>query len=119
MEPLSGIIQIQATGEMPPAPPIQTTINETDLPKEFELEQNFPNPFNPSTTIEFSIPSAQFVTLKVYDLLGQEVATLVNGQQTAGTHRVQWNASSLSTGFYFYKMETGNFLQTRKLMLMK
>ena len=83
------------------------------------LEQNYPNPFNPGTTIEFSIPSAQFVMLKVYNLLGQEVVTLVNGLQTAGVHSVQWNASSFSTGFYFYRMETGKFSQTRKLMLMK
>jgi len=117
--PLSGIIQIVPTGDMPPAPPIQTTIGETDLPKEFALEQNYPNPFNPSTSIEFSLPNDVHVSLKVYDLLGQEVATLVNGLQTAGAHSVQWNASALPTGFYFYKIEAGKFTQTRKLMLMK
>ena len=99
---------------------IPLDVNETAaIPKIFRLYQNYPNPFNPGTTIEFSIPSAQFVMLKVYNLLGQEVVTLVNGLQTAGVHSVQWNASSLSTGFYFYKMETGKFSQTRKLMLMK
>ncbi|HEX9658062.1 MAG TPA: T9SS type A sorting domain-containing protein [Bacteroidota bacterium] len=96
-----------------------TSVGAGNVPTRYSLEQNYPNPFNPSTTIEFSIPAAQLVTLKVYNLLGQEVATLVNGQQTAGAHSVHWNASSLSTGFYFYKMETGNFSQTRKLMLMK
>lgn len=99
---------------------IPLDVNETAAsPNSFRLYQNYPNPFNPGTTIEFSIPSAQIVTLKVYNLLGQEVATLVNGLQTAGEHRIQWNAASLPTGFYFYKMERGNFSQTRKLMLMK
>ncbi len=96
-----------------------TSVGGGNVPTSYRLEQNYPNPFNPSTTIEFSIPSAQFVTLKVYNLLGQEVATLVNGLQTAGAHSVRWNASSLSTGFYFYKIEAGKFTQTRKLMLMK
>ena len=93
-------------------------------PTEFVLEQNYPNPFNPVTTIKYSIPAVGTrhgvsVKLKVYDILGNEVATLVNEQKTAGTYEVNFNASNLSSGVYFYKLQAGNFVQTKKLMLLR
>ena len=92
---------------------------------EFNLSQSYPNPFNPSTTINYSIPSSsEFnsvkpTTLKIYDLLGREVATLVNKEQSAGNYSVKFNASNLTSGVYFYKLQSGNFSQTEKMILMK
>ncbi|RPI59882.1 MAG: T9SS C-terminal target domain-containing protein, partial [Ignavibacteriales bacterium] len=86
---------------------------------EFVLEQNYPNPFNPSTTISFSLQANQFVSLKVFNALGEEVSTLVNGNLTQGTHSINFNANGLSSGFYIYRLESGNFVQVRKMMLLK
>ncbi|HVO75339.1 MAG TPA: T9SS type A sorting domain-containing protein, partial [Ignavibacteriaceae bacterium] len=86
---------------------------------QFSLSQNYPNPFNPTTTINFSIPKSGNVTLKVYDALGKEVATLVNGYETAQSYQVDFNASSLASGVYFYTLKTDNFSQTMKMVLMK
>ncbi|MBL1215695.1 MAG: peptidoglycan DD-metalloendopeptidase family protein [Ignavibacteriae bacterium] len=86
---------------------------------EFSLEQNYPNPFNPSTTIKYSIPVSSFVTLKVYDLLGKVVASLVNESKAAGNYKINFDAKSLSSGIYFYKIEAGNFNAQRKLVLLK
>ena len=97
----------------------KTVETSTTKPVEFSLSQNYPNPFNPSTTISYSIPQDNFVSLKVYNVLGNEVATLVNGQITAGTHNVHFNASNLSSGVYYYTIRTGNFSSTKKLMLLK
>jgi photosystem II stability/assembly factor-like uncharacterized protein len=83
------------------------------------LEQNYPNPFNPSTTIKYQLPMTNFVTLKVYDILGREVETLVNERQSAGTHSVTFNAGGLSSGVYFYRIIAGSFVQTKKLMVIK
>lgn len=94
-------------------------IAATELPNEFQLAQNYPNPFNPSTTIVFSIPVQGMVELKVFDLLGQEVKTLVNEIQQAGTHRVSFNAVNLSSGIYFYTIKYNNLLQSRKMTLIK
>ncbi len=85
----------------------------------FGLEQNYPNPFNPTTSISYTIPKSAQTTLKVYDVLGNEVATLVNGENTAGVHSVEFNAAKLSSGIYFYKLQSGNLLQTKKMMLLK
>jgi hypothetical protein len=85
----------------------------------FELSQNYPNPFNPTTAITYSVPQNSFVTLKVYDVLGSEVAELVNGQVEAGVHKVNFNAFNLNSGIYFYTIKAGNFSETKKLMLMK
>jgi len=85
----------------------------------YELSQNYPNPFNPTTNIKYSIPEASNVTLKVYDILGKEVATLVNEFQNANSYKVDFNASSLSTGVYIYKLEAGNFSITKKMLLLK
>ncbi len=91
----------------------------SELPKRFTLDQNYPNPFNPTTTIRYSIPAESKVTLKVYNLIGQEVATLVNTNQTVGTYSVQFNGSKLSSGVYFYRISAGTFVQTKKLLLLK
>ena len=85
----------------------------------FELSQNFPNPFNPSTSIKFSLPAASNVKLSVFNLLGQEVKTLVNGFKTAGSHTITFDASELSSGIYIYKIEANNFTQSRKMTLIK
>jgi hypothetical protein len=85
----------------------------------YALAQNYPNPFNPITTITYSIPQNSFVTLKVYNVLGSEVAELVNGQVEAGVHKVNFNGFDLNSGVYFYTIKAGNFSETKKLMLMK
>jgi hypothetical protein len=87
--------------------------------KDYSLEQNYPNPFNPSTKISFSIQTSGFVSLKVYDVLGKERYTLINGVKSAGNHIVDFNASILSSGIYFYKLESGNFSKTMKMLLIK
>jgi len=89
------------------------------VPTEFNLSQNYPNPFNPSTTINFTMPKAGNVTLKVYNSVGQEVATLVNGYKTAQSYEVSFDASNLSSGVYLYTLETDNFVQSRKMILLK
>jgi len=89
------------------------------LPTEFALEQNYPNPFNPATTIKFSIPEQSIVTLKIYDVLGREVSTLVNNVKNAGSHEVNFNASNLASGMYIYKITAGNYTASKKMMLLK
>lgn len=91
----------------------------SNVPSAFNIEQNYPNPFNPSTTIRFSIPTNTRLSLKVYNTLGQEVATLADGEFGAGTYSVQWNASGFASGVYFYRLQAGNFAETKKLMLLK
>ncbi len=88
-------------------------------PSSFELAQNYPNPFNPSTVITYSLPENDFVTLKVYDVLGNEVASLVNEQKTAGKHSLEFNASDLGSGVYFYTLKAGVHVQSRKMILVK
>ena len=88
-------------------------------PKEFKLEQNFPNPFNPTTTIQYQLPAEARVTLKVYDILGSEVATLVNEVQEAGYKEVQFNGSNYASGMYIYRLTSGNFSSIKKMMLVK
>lgn len=94
-------------------------ITNTQLPTNFELYQNYPNPFNPNTTIKFDLPEKQFVTLKVYDILGKEITTLVNETLNAGTYQKEWNPNSLSSGVYIYRLQTDNFTQVRKMNFMK
>ncbi len=89
------------------------------LPKTFTLHQNYPNPFNPSTTISFELPKSEHVTLKVFNVLGQEVMTVINEVVSAGTHRVILNGTQLSSGFYFYQVRTGSAVQTKKMTLLK
>ena len=92
---------------------------DDNIPTEFALNQNYPNPFNPSTTITFSIPDEEFISLKVFNSLGEEVAELVNETKPAGNYSVSFDASELTSGIYFYKLNAGNFFQTRKMMLVK
>jgi hypothetical protein len=99
--------------------PITTVQDHPSIPEKFVLHQNFPNPFNPSTTIQFTLPSEQFVSLKVYNMLGQEVASLVNDIRSQGTHSVTFNAIHLSAGAYVYRLQAGNFSDVKKLMLLK
>ena len=89
------------------------------IPLTYNLSQNYPNPFNPSTNIEFRIANLELVTLKIFDVLGREVSTIVNEVRAPGSYNVHWDASSLSSGVYFYKLEAGSFVQTRKLLLLK
>ena len=95
-------------------------IVEVDIaPIEFSLSQNYPNPFNPSTTINYSIPNAGIVTIKVYDVLGKEVATLVNEDKPAGNYEVEFNASDLPSGIYFYQLKSERFVEIKKMILLK
>jgi hypothetical protein len=89
------------------------------IPDQFTLSQNYPNPFNPSTMINFALPVSGMVTLKVYDMVGREVATLVNSYTNAGSYSVSFDASQLSSGMYFYKLQSGEFAQVKKMMLVK
>ena len=94
------------------------TLNQ-EIPNSFSLKQNYPNPFNPVTNIVFSIPSQSKITLRVFDALGREIALLANGNFTAGTYRVDWDASGYTSGIYFYTLETDGYKETRKMMLVK
>lgn len=89
------------------------------LPTEFRLEQNYPNPFNPSTTIQFAVPKASHVTIKIYDILGRQVATLVDEEYQAGHYKVMFEAGDLASGLYVYQIQAGDFRATKKLMLLK
>ena len=89
------------------------------IPTSFKLSQNFPNPFNPTTKIKYSVSEISFVTLKVYDVLGKEVATLINEEKLAGSYEINFDASSLSSGIYFYKLQAGSFTKTNKMILLR
>ena len=91
----------------------------TSVPSNFSLEQNYPNPFNPTTTISYQLPISSKVTLRIYDLLGREVATLVNQEESAGWKEVEWDASSIASGIYFYKLQANNFIETKKMLIIK
>jgi hypothetical protein len=92
---------------------------EGSLPTGFALEQNYPNPFNPSTTIVFHLRERSFVSLKVYDVLGREIATLVSEELYAGDYSVTWEAASFPSGVYFYQLRAGPYVGTKKLMLVR
>ena len=93
--------------------------NPTDLPTDYSLSQNYPNPFNPTTTIQYSIPKDEFVKLTVYDITGKVVKELVSGHKAAGRYSVEFNASSYSSGIYYYRLEAGQFVDTKKMLLIK
>ena len=97
----------------------QTVEVNITAPEEFSLQQNYPNPFNPSTNIEYKIPEKEFVTLKVYDVLGNEIKTLVNEEKPAGRYTVNFSASNLASGVYYYRISAGNFTNIKKMILMK
>ena len=93
--------------------------NNGDLPETYALMQNYPNPFNPSTNISFSLKEGILARLEVYDILGRKVATLLNQFKAAGSYTVSFDASGLANGIYLYKLDAGNFTQTKKMLLMK
>ncbi|MBT8379041.1 MAG: T9SS type A sorting domain-containing protein [Ignavibacteria bacterium] len=92
---------------------------EVTIINEFKLLQNYPNPFNPTTKIEYQIPKLSFVTIKVYDVLGNEIATLVNNEKQAGSYEISWYSENLPSGVYFYRLQAGNFIDTKKMILLK
>jgi Secretion system C-terminal sorting domain len=101
---------------------IETSVHErasTASPVSFSLSQNYPNPFNPTTVISYKVTASSHVTLKVYDILGRDVVTLVNGLQSAGEHSVTFNAASMPSGVYFYRLQAGTSTVVRKMLLMK
>ncbi len=100
-------------------PQVPTSVFEPGKPLVYELAQNYPNPFNPTTKIEYSIPAQVRVELRVYNLVGQEVATLVNDVQSAGVHFVKFNATNLASGVYFYRLVAGDFVSVKKMVLLK
>jgi len=93
--------------------------NDPVIPSKYSLEQNYPNPFNPTTNIKYNVPKNTFVTLKVYDVMGREVRTLVNENKNAGTYEVKFDAGTLSSGMYLYKIQTGDFVETKNMILIK
>ena len=93
--------------------------NNPNVPTSFSLSQNYPNPFNPSTVIKYQVPQDAFVNVSVFDILGNQVSTLVNENKAAGTYELKFDASNLTSGIYFYKIHTGSFTQTKKMILMK
>ena len=100
-------------------PDNSVSVNEPIIVNEFKLQQNFPNPFNPITSIEYSVPSNEYVTLKVYDILGNEVGVLVNEQKEIGNYSVKFDASNLTSGVYIYRIKARNFIESRKMVLIK
>ena len=97
-----------------------TDVKESSVkPSNFELSQNYPNPFNPSTIINYSVKQRSFITLKIYDAIGKEVVTLVNGDREQGTYQVNFNARNLSNGIYFYRLTAGNYTDVKKMILLK
>ena len=92
---------------------------ELGIPTTFSLEQNYPNPFNPTTSMQYSVSSKQFVTIKVFDMLGREVAVLVNGEKEPGTYTAEFSSAGLASGTYIYRMQAGAFVQTKKMILLK
>lgn len=98
---------------------ITTEVDMDPVPSTYILEQNYPNPFNPVTTIRFSVPQAEVVHISIFNVLGERIKSLLNGWMTEGKHTVQWNASSLSSGIYFYRLQAGGFVKTRKMLLIR
>jgi len=101
------------------ATPVSLQDHLTLKPGRFELYQNYPNPFNPTTVISFELAVSSYTTLKVYNVLGNEVATLVNGKMPAGRYTVEFDGEALQSGVYFYRLQAGNFSETKKLLLLK
>ena len=96
-----------------------TALSTPAVPTEFALAQNYPNPFNPVTTIHYELPQESFVTLKLYNLLGQTAAVLLNEKKEAGRYKVKWDASMMPSGVYFYKVQAGKFTDIKKMLLIR
>ena len=112
-----GFKQIELSGEGKNS--TVNTVDESSLPARFSLSQNYPNPFNPVTIIRFSTAERQFVSLRVYDVLGSEIATLISDVKNAGNYEISFDAVNIPSGVYFYKLQAGNFVETKKMMLLK
>ncbi len=96
-----------------------SSVDNNNVPTKYYLSQNYPNPFNPSTLIKYQLPVSDNVTLKVYDVLGNEITTLVNEFKPAGSYSISFDASKLSSGIYFYRLQAGNYVETKKMLLLK
>jgi hypothetical protein len=92
---------------------------EVSLPNNFSISQNFPNPFNPSTTIKYALPEAAYVNIKIFNVIGKEIATLVNEEKQAGNYQTEFNASNIPSGVYFYRIVAGNYSETKRMILLK
>jgi hypothetical protein len=115
-----GAIAIVPTSELPPPPPGgESMAAPREMPGDYSLEQNYPNPFNPATEVSYRMPEAGWVTLKVYDLLGQEVASLVDEYQGPGYKSVRWDAQGVPSGVYYYQIIAGSFSDAKRLVVMK
>ena len=119
-EPLNLVFDPQANIVLKVANTNLVSVEEDEqLPIEFSLEQNYPNPFNPSTTIKFTLPEKEVVTLKIYDVVGNEVTVILNEEKQAGSNSIEFNAGELASGTYFYKLQAGSNIETRKMILLK
>lgn len=98
---------------------VELPANIRELPHSFMLKQNYPNPFNPSTMISFDLPKKSFVSLKIFDALGREAASILSEEMLAGSYTKQWNANGLPSGFYFCRLQADNFVDTKKLILLR
>jgi hypothetical protein len=107
----------EGTFSIDPATGIET--QDTEIPDEYKLSQNYPNPFNPLTSIEFAIPNDEFVNLTVYNMLGKTISTLVNERMPGGNYEVNFDASDLSSGVYFYRLTAGSFVNIKKMVVIK
>jgi len=118
-EPDTGIVEqvFQIVYALPSS--LVSVKNSPNLPTEYSLEHNYPNPFNPETTIRYTIPSSARVLLTIYNLRGEEIGRIVDVAQPAGIHTIKWDASGYSSGIYFYRLQTGGFVQTRKMVVLK
>jgi hypothetical protein len=116
---ITGNGQLLGSGTVCGNPTDVETEDESNLPKEFALAQNYPNPFNPSTIIGYQLPKGGNVSLKIYDLLGNEIVTLVNEHKEVGNYEVEFNASGISSGIYFYKLQAGDKSFIKKMSVIK
>jgi hypothetical protein len=114
-----GISGTTCSGNWSPARVVTVEKLAGDIPERYLLAQNYPNPFNPSTTIEFALPRTSHVSIRVYDVLGLEVATLVDDQLPPGEYKTTWNAADIASGVYLCRIQAGDFVQTRKLILLR
>ncbi len=98
---------------------VELAVDDRFIPTKFSLSQNYPNPFNPVTTILYQLPKSEFVNISIYNVVGQLVETLVNGHKDTGFHSVIWNANDIGSGLYFYRIEAGEYTETKKCIILK
>jgi hypothetical protein len=115
----SGTLPDIGACESPLPNPVGVEDDLSQIPDEYSLAQNYPNPFNPVTTIKYGILERSFVELKLFDILGREIEVLVNEEQDVAFYEIQFNAAELSSGIYFYRLQAGDFVKTKKMMLLK